>query len=177
MTSKSVLLDSLDSYNGTIVFVSHDRSFIESLATRVIELAPDPDRPEAPSVVRDFPGDYSYYAWKLEHEGAEPESQQAPGADEQSARADQRTEQERHKARRNRIQQLEREMEGLLEKIDALQTRHREVQLELTDPLVYGVGASVRRLKGELEQIDTEIAELSGRWEAAEHEHTELLDQ
>jgi ATP-binding cassette subfamily F protein 3 len=69
MASKDVLLDALKQFGGTIVFVSHDREFIEELATRVVELRPDPGKPEAASRVSDFPGDYHYYAWRLEHRG------------------------------------------------------------------------------------------------------------
>ena len=178
MTSKSVLLDSLRGYDGTIVFVSHDRSFIESLATRVVELTPAPGDPMEPSVIRDYPGDYSYYAWKLSHrEQIESAHHGAESEGETDAREgeDQRKQQELHKQRRNRIQQLEREMDELLERMDALQARHQEIQKELTDPLIYGVGASVRRLKKELDSLDAETEELSARWESVEVEHERLL--
>ncbi len=175
MTSKQVLLDALTGYDGTVVFVSHDRSFIESLATRIIELKPSGGEDGEPSTVTDFPGDYSYYEWKLEHA-----ANRAPGATRGTGRKDDSgagSDREAHKTRRNRIQKLERIMEELLEQMDALQRRHQGIGNELTDPLIYGVGASVRRLTGELATIDDEVAELSDRWEAAETEHTRLLSE
>ena len=68
-------------------------------------------------------------------------------------------------------------MEELLEQMDALQSRHKEVQHELADPLIYGVGASVRRLTAELATLDREIADLSVQWDTAEIEHSQLLSE
>ncbi len=62
LLSKDVLLEALVRYPGTLVFVSHDRYFIEKLATRVLEL-------EA-GRARVFPGDYAYYLWRKQKEAA-----------------------------------------------------------------------------------------------------------
>ena len=51
--SKDVLLKALKDFGGTVIFVSHDRGFIESLANRVLELKP--------GEAKVFPGDYKYY--------------------------------------------------------------------------------------------------------------------
>lgn len=68
MHSKDVLLEALKDFGGTVIFVSHDRGFIEGLSTRVLELKP--------GHFRTFPGDYSYYMERLEREanGEEVES-------------------------------------------------------------------------------------------------------
>jgi ATP-binding cassette subfamily F protein 3 len=60
LLSKDVLLDALSRYTGTVVFVSHDRQFIASLADRVLEL----HRGRA----RSFPGDFDYYLWRTQQE-------------------------------------------------------------------------------------------------------------
>ena len=60
MHSKDVLLSALRDFGGTVIFVSHDRGFIESLATRVLELTPCHSR--------EFPGTYGYYMEQLEKE-------------------------------------------------------------------------------------------------------------
>ena len=174
MTSKQVLLDALTDYDGTVVFVSHDRSFIESLATRVIELKPSAGGDTEPSSVTDFPGDYHYYAWKVEH-GVNRTSEGGLKVGARNPESATGAHQEAHKARRNRIQKPERLMEELLQEMDGLQARHQEIQRELTDPFVYGVGASVRRLTRELAEIDEKVAGLSEQWETAETEHDQLL--
>jgi ATP-binding cassette subfamily F protein 3 len=56
--AKDVLLDALEKFTGTVVFVSHDRYFIEHLATRVFEIAD--------GEVRVFPGNYADYLWRKE---------------------------------------------------------------------------------------------------------------
>jgi ATP-binding cassette subfamily F protein 3 len=56
MRAKDVLLTALQEFNGTVVFVSHDRYFIDKLATRVIEVAD--------GQVHAFPGNYEEYLWR-----------------------------------------------------------------------------------------------------------------
>jgi ATP-binding cassette subfamily F protein 3 len=56
MRAKDVLLTALQQYNGTVVFVSHDRYFIDNLATRVIEVAA--------GEVHVYPGNYEDYVWR-----------------------------------------------------------------------------------------------------------------
>ena len=56
MRAKDVLLESLEKYNGTVVFVSHDRYFIDKLATRIFEIGD--------GRVEVFPGNYEDYLWR-----------------------------------------------------------------------------------------------------------------
>jgi ATP-binding cassette subfamily F protein 3 len=58
--AQEVLLKSLNAYEGTLVFVSHDHHFLENLATRVIEVGG--------GRVRSFPGDYESFLWKKRQE-------------------------------------------------------------------------------------------------------------
>jgi ATP-binding cassette subfamily F protein 3 len=56
MRAKDVLLTALQDYNGTVVFVSHDRYFIDKLATRVVEVED--------GRVHVYPGNYEDYLWR-----------------------------------------------------------------------------------------------------------------
>src|SRR5215475_6930050 len=58
MRAKEVLLESLEKFSGTVVFVSHDRYFIDKLATRVLEVED--------GAVHVFPGNYEDYLWRKE---------------------------------------------------------------------------------------------------------------
>jgi ATP-binding cassette subfamily F protein 3 len=58
MRAKDVLLESLEKYTGTVVFVSHDRYFIDKLATRIFEVGH--------GEVNVFPGNYEDYIWRKE---------------------------------------------------------------------------------------------------------------
>jgi len=62
MRAKDVLLTALQAFSGTVVFVSHDRYFIDKLATRVFEVAD--------GGVHVFPGNYEDYLWRKEGGGA-----------------------------------------------------------------------------------------------------------
>src|SRR4029077_3962039 len=58
LRAKEVLLEALEKFNGTVVFVSHDRYFIDKLATRVFEIGG--------GEVHVFPGNYEDYLWRKE---------------------------------------------------------------------------------------------------------------
>jgi ATP-binding cassette subfamily F protein 3 len=62
MRAKDVLLEALQKYNGTVVFVSHDRYFIDKLATRIFEIGG--------GRVEVFPGNYEDYLWRKQREGS-----------------------------------------------------------------------------------------------------------
>ncbi len=64
LRAKDVLLDSLQKFTGTVVFVSHDRYFIDKLATRVFEIGE--------GRVEVFPGNYEDYLWRKEGKGNAP---------------------------------------------------------------------------------------------------------
>jgi len=67
LDSKDVLLEALEDYGGTLIFVSHDRYFVERLATKIIEVG------HGDALV--YPGTYSEFLWSKEHQGENPKSQ------------------------------------------------------------------------------------------------------
>src|SRR5271167_4920832 len=77
MRAKDVLLESLEKYNGTVVFVSHDRYFIDKLATRVFEIGG--------GRVEDFPGNYEDYLWRKQRQTS---FEDAPQSADGSVRVD-----------------------------------------------------------------------------------------
>jgi ATP-binding cassette subfamily F protein 3 len=89
--SKDILLDALKAFTGTIIFVSHDRAFMEALSTKTLELNPrDLEAGNSgPAVHRLFYGDYGYYLDRLEREKAEngppgPDAGSAPGGNKET---------------------------------------------------------------------------------------------
>jgi len=78
LDSKEVLLDALIDYGGTLVFVSHDRYFVERLATKIIEVG------ERQAIV--YPGTYAEFLWHKEHPQGR-EEREAPAAMPSSKRA------------------------------------------------------------------------------------------
>ncbi|PYT24971.1 MAG: ABC transporter ATP-binding protein [Acidobacteria bacterium] len=78
MRAKDVLLEALQTFSGTIVFVSHDRYFIDKLATRVFEVGD--------GAVHVFPGNYEDYIWRKEGGAAQPPAETPAPAEEKPAK-------------------------------------------------------------------------------------------
>ncbi len=170
LSSKDVLLAALRRFSGTIVFVSHDREFVEQLATRVIELRPGGVRPQDASLVTDFPGDYSYYAWRLERrEEDDPEVSQTSVPQTTVAASH-----EEQKARRSRIQKLERLCERLMHDISELEAEQSRLQDELALPEIYSDGEAVRERTWRIEQLEQRVLTLTEEWEGHSEELHDL---
>jgi ATP-binding cassette subfamily F protein 3 len=169
LLSKDVLLDALVRYPGTLVFVSHDRYFIEKLATRVLELEG--------GRARVFPGDYPYYLWRKQKEAAgeevaPPEAPVVPkaaaGLPAPVATASETRQQS--KRLQGDLRRLAREEEEILTELERLAAARRELELALSAGEVYRDGARVKALVQELEDNARRQEELNTRWEAVERE-------
>jgi len=176
--SKDVLLDALNAFTGTIIFVSHDRGFIEGLATRVLELTAAPGN--EPSRVRNFPGDYRYY---LDRIAAESAAANGGSADSRSDAANGRPaglpatsasaevlsgaelrafEKQRKAAKRK----LEREETELMEEIAEKEAEKSEQEHVLATPEVYTDGEKCKTVQQKIESLEKTIEALTARWEA-----------
>jgi ATP-binding cassette subfamily F protein 3 len=118
MRAKDVLLESLEKYNGTVVFVSHDRYFIDKLATRIFEVGD--------GRVEVFPGNYEDYLWRKQRGGASadadssgearndyPTLSDVPGYVEPKADSRKRLNPIKLKQMQDRCQQLEEDIASL----------------------------------------------------------------
>ena len=160
MHSKDVLLDALASFGGTVIFVSHDRGFIEGLATRVLELRP--------GRFRTFPGDYAYYMRRLEDEAngivpadtdAAATTETKPSSNKQRWEAQKKAEAERRKTERA-VQALEAQ---IAEAEASLKTAHNA----LANPVVYTDGEKAKATQQEIDRLTARLDDLNAQWEAA----------
>ncbi len=160
LSSKDVLLDALLRYEGTLVFVSHDRYFIEKLATQVLELTRAEAKDDSPSSARLFPGDYAYYLWKISGRSEESAAQGAgpKAAPGQPARPP------------SVLRKLEREQRGLLERIGELERRAAALSEELAKPSTYLDAERAKRVASDLDANAREQESATRRWEALEEE-------
>ena len=172
MHSKDVLLDALKSFGGTVIFVSHDRGFIEGLATRVLELTPE----ETHTRARNFVGGYAYYMQRIEDEaagivptegtaGAASTRQAAAEPAEQKSAGKQNWE-EQKKAEAER-RKLEKEVSRLEEAIAACEERLLEAQNEMAKPEVYSNGEKAKACQQKIDALNAELEQLNERWEEA----------
>jgi len=155
--SKDILLEAIKGYSGTLIFVSHDRYFIENLATRVFELSEN--GPE------DFKGDYKYYMWKTSNTDIDknlvnPEEKTTISKGKQNHQAT--------KQIKSTINKLKKEEQSLLIRLEELETLHNDIENKMAEPSNYSDGKKIRSLKQELDQNELLQEETSTRWEEVE---------
>lgn len=107
LTSKEVLEDALSAFGGTLILVSHDRFFLQKMATRVLDLGEGQ---------RMFEGDFSYYLEKKAPVSA-AEEEQISKTERQKQGKKLRREIRDEQAKRRQIEAVEREIESLEEQI------------------------------------------------------------
>ncbi|WP_447974371.1 ABC-F family ATP-binding cassette domain-containing protein [Nitrospira sp. Kam-Ns4a] len=179
--SVDVLTDALTAFPGTIVFISHDPTFLSRVATRVVEI-------EA-GQARDYFGDYEYYLWKRAQElesiketreelaaaparlgTANPAGKAAPTAAptaQQAVRSlggGERRELSKNQAR------LEKQVAKAEEEIAALEAKVRARDQELADSTLYQDYGRWHALYEEQERWKRELDRLTGRWETLSKE-------
>ena len=168
--SKDVLLDALKAYPGTVIFVSHDRAFIEALATKTLELSA--------AGARIFYGDYGYYLERLAR-GASGETESpfaAPAAAIAriaSASSDYREGEKKRQAAARRLEREEAELLALMEK---LEREKADLEADLARPAIYSDGQKAKAVTEKLASVSSRIDSSAAEWErvAAELESLQV---
>lgn len=159
ITSKQVLEDALENYEGTIVFVSHDRYFINKIANKVLDITGDD--------YSIYLGNYDYYLEKREHELIAKKLKEEKTDEVQEKVANNYV---LGKEEKKRIRKLERTREELLEKIESLEEKVSLVNNELTKEEVYTDAIKVQEYNEELRSLNQEIEDLNNNWLEVEEE-------
>ena len=159
ITSKQVLEDALENYEGTIVFVSHDRYFINKIANKVLDITGDD--------YSIYLGNYDYYLEKREQELIAKKLKEEKTAEVQEKVANDYA---LGKEEKKRIRKLERTREELLEKIESLEEKVTIVNNELTKEEVYTDAIKVQEYNEELRSLNQEIEDLNNNWLEIEEE-------
>ena len=159
ITSKQVLEDALENYEGTIVFVSHDRYFINKIANKVLDITGDD--------YSIYLGNYDYYLEKREQELIAKKLKEEKIDEVQEKVANDYA---LGKEEKKRIRKLERTREELLEKIESLEEKVSLVNNELTKEEVYTDAIKVQEYNEELRSLNQEIEDLNNTWLEIEEE-------
>lgn len=159
ITSKQVLEDALENYEGTIVFVSHDRYFINKIANKVLDITGDD--------YSIYLGNYDYYLEKREQEIIAKKLKEEKTDEVQEKVANDYA---LGKEEKKRIRKLERTREELLEKIESLEEKVTIVNNELTKEEVYTDAIKVQEYNEELRSLNQEIEDLNNTWLEIEEE-------
>ncbi|MCA9608280.1 MAG: ABC-F family ATP-binding cassette domain-containing protein, partial [Myxococcales bacterium] len=175
------LVETLDTYDGTMIFVSHNRALVRKLATKIWAVEG--------GEVTEYPGNLDDYMrlWRARYEGEDeppPTVVEATGTAGPSAPSDdgkkkrsredekkrKREEAERRQSRAKTVGKLEKKVEELFERIDALESAQKERNDRLCDPNGFASDGERFEVLTALQVDAAKIDELTMRWETAQEE-------
>lgn len=168
--SKEVLENAVMDFNGTVLFVSHDRYFINKVATCVLEIAPQGSTL--------YLGDYDYYLEKKAEQEeiavakstAETPIENSP-KEVSTGKVNYQQGKERQKQER-RLKRSVEEFEQLVEKLDA---QKNDLENQMSSPENYNDLEKMGELQAKLQEISKKLAEAEENWEQASMELEEFL--
>ncbi|QBZ22393.1 ABC transporter ATP-binding protein [Lactiplantibacillus plantarum] len=168
--SREVLEVALNDFDGTLLFVSHDRYFINQVATSVVEVSPEGTEL--------FLGDYDYYIDKKQEQAeiaaaaasqAAEKAAEAGAADSTSAttaapRSKGQQNYQASKQQQREKRKLERSVAALEEQMTALDEQATQIQTEMAQPEVSADVGKLQDLQKELEAINTQQEQVETEW-------------
>ena len=166
MASRDILERALRDHRGTLCFISHDRWFINRVATRVIHVEH--------GRLAHYPGNYDYFLEKSSRSDT-PGSDEAPAPSSRAGGEIQRRAQRRSEAeRRNRQYRATAAQRRLVQacetEIESLEEEGNEIEARMADPAVFADGSRMKELTGRRKRIGEELTRLYQRWERASAE-------
>ena len=159
IASKEILEEALNSYTGTVFYVSHDRYFINQTATRILELTN--------LAVVNYIGDYDYYLDKKEEltEKYAPVKEQTTETAQAEVSSEGKLTWQQQKEEQARKRKQENELKKTEQRIEELETRDKEIDETLVLPDVCTNVGRCAELSREKEKIRQELEELYEIWE------------
>lgn len=161
--SKEILEDALNGYEGTILYVSHDRYFINRTAHRILDLT------EGQFV--SYVGNYDYYLEKHDTvmvaiEASTPQSADADNtAATKAAESEVKLDWKAQKEEQARLRKKENDLKKCEEKIAELEERISEIDTEMSDPAIGTQVAKLQELSKEQTSCQEQLEKLYEQWE------------
>lgn len=153
ITSKEILENALNSYTGTVLFVSHDRYFINSTATRIIELAN--------KTVVNYIGNYDYYLEKKDILGAKPITN---NASKSSSSAISKLNWQEEKVKQAQQKKIKNEIKRTEERMALIEAEIEELDNMYADPAISSDTAKLMEIHTRKEALSKELDELYDKW-------------
>jgi len=178
VTAREILEEALDQFDGTMLFISHDRYFINRIATKVVEVRE--------GRLWEYAGDYDYYlekrepslepgAWSrepraisqaaVEVDQAAPKDQGRQGAVKARTKEGRRAEAEARQRKSREIAPLRTRLKELEAEIAKIEGRVRELTDQMANPELYRDGDRAREVARERKVLEEQAASLYGKWE------------
>ena len=159
ITSKQVLEEALEDYEGTILFVSHDRYFINKIANKVFDITE-----EGYNI---YLGNYDYYLEKREQEKIAKKLKEEKVVETKVKEVNDYV---LGKEEKRRIRKLERMRDELIVQIDELESKIKIVNEELMKEEVYTDVVKTQEWNGKLKELTSELEEKNNSWLEIEEE-------
>ena len=159
ITSKQVLEEALENYEGTILFVSHDRYFINKIANKVFDITE-----EGYNI---YLGNYDYYLEKREQEKIAKRLKEEKISETVVKEVNDYV---LGKEEKRRIRKLERTRDELIVQIDELESKIKIVNEELMKEEVYTDAVKTQEWNGKLKKLTSELEEKNNSWLELEEE-------
>lgn len=159
MISKEILENAIKSYTGTVLYVSHDRYFINTTATRILELKGN--------VITNFDGNYDYYLEKYDILGVKDAPISVTNAsntllsDASSGKADWKASKEEQallRKQKNELKKVESEIENLENELS-------ELTNQISDPQIATNAAKLMELHNRQVEVESMLSTLYEKWE------------
>lgn len=157
IVSKEILENALNNYTGTVLFVSHDRYFINAAATRIIELSN--------KTVVNYIGNYDYYLEKRDILSAKPINT-VSSADIEHAKkaADSKASWQEEKVKQAQLKKIKNELKRTEEHIANIEERIDKLDNMYADPAISSDTAKLMEIHTEKEELSKELDKLYDRW-------------
>ena len=158
ITSKEILENALVHYTGTVLYVSHDRYFINKTATRILDLTS--------STLVNYIGNYDYYLEKRDTmESLIPASETSAPASGEDSVSEVKLDWKAQKEEQARIRKRQNDLKKTEDEIHRLETRDKEIDGLLVMEEVFSDPGKLLELNQEKTQIQEELEVLYERWE------------
>ncbi len=156
IASKEILEQALANYTGTVLFVSHDRYFINKTATRILDLYNN-------NLVN-YIGNYDYYLEKRDELSAVAASQTINTFVSSAQPDDSKSDWQAQKEEQARLRKLSNDIKKLEDAIEKLEKRNEEIDELLTHEDVFTDVAKLMELNKEKSEVETQLEELFEKW-------------
>ncbi|MGN0385559.1 MAG: ABC-F family ATP-binding cassette domain-containing protein [Lachnospiraceae bacterium] len=153
ITSKEILEDALNRYTGTVLYVSHDRYFINRTAERILELTTDG--------LKGFGGDYDYYLEKKIQSVPQEIKVTANSATETESKVDWKSQKEEQAKQRKK----ENDLKKCEQRIEKLEKEKAELEEKLYDPAIASNSAELNSISTQIGEINEELEKAYEEWE------------
>lgn len=150
--SKEILEDALNGYEGTVLYVSHDRYFINRTASRILELTS--------STFINYVGNYDYYLEKKA-----PYSVKAPDSPKAETETAAKLDWQQQKEEQARLRKKENDLKKCEARIAALEERQHTLTEEMNAPETAADAVKLQTIAGEQALIQEELEQLYTEWE------------